>query len=82
MVICRNDRVGTWSQSKIDTNSPWHILKRIVDVARFRMFMEWYPGDIFHPNFAQTGETLPYRVIEDPDVQLVFRPVDTQRVRK
>ena len=22
MVICRNDRVGTWSQSNIDTNSP------------------------------------------------------------
>lgn len=22
MVICRNERVGTWSQSKIETNSP------------------------------------------------------------
>ncbi len=38
---------------------------------------EWYGRYISPPRFAQTGETFPAAVIEDPDVQLVFRPVDT-----
>ncbi|STM18198.1 Uncharacterised protein [Escherichia coli] len=54
------------------------IFQRIVDVARFRMFMSGAGRYISPPRFAQTGETLPCRVIEDPDVQFVFRPVDTQ----
>ena len=55
------------------------IFQRIVDVARFRMFMSG-TGDIFHPHvLRKLAKLFPTAVIEDPDVQLVFRPVDTQR---
>ena len=55
------------------------IFQRIVDVARFRMFMSG-TGDIFHPHvLRKLAKLFPAAVIEDPDVQFVFRPVDTQR---
>ena len=43
------------------------------------MFMSG-TGDIFHPHvLRKLAKLFPAAVIEDPDVQLVFRPVDTQR---
>lgn len=55
------------------------IFQRIVDVACFRMFMSG-AGDIFHPHvLRKLAKLFPAAVIKDPDIQLIFRPVDTQR---
>ena len=79
MVICRNERVGTWSQSKNRDELPFGIFQRIVDVTGFRVFMRG-TGDVLYPHFVrELAELGTATVIEDPDFDFILRPVDTQR---
>lgn len=72
MVICRNERVGTWSQSKNRDELTFGIFQRIIDVAGLGVFVAG-AGDIVHPNiFGKLTKRFPSAVVEDPDVQLVI----------
>jgi hypothetical protein len=52
------------------------ILQRVVDVPGFRVFVGG-AGDVLHADvFGELAELFAPAVIEDPDVELVFRPVD------
>ena len=58
---------------------PFGIFQRIIDVAGLGVFVAG-AGDIVHPNiFGKLAKRFPSAVVEDPDVQLVLRPVDTLR---
>ena len=58
---------------------PFRVFKRVVDVPGFRVFMR-RSGDIFDANiFGKLAKFFTAPVIEDPDNDFIFRPVDTQR---
>ncbi len=57
----------------------FRILQGIVDVACFRVFVSG-TGDVLYPHrLGKLTKRLAATVVEDPDLQLLFRPVDTQR---
>ena len=58
---------------------PCGILQRVVDVPGFRMLVS-RTGDVLDANlFCELAERRTVAVIQDPDLKLVFRPVDAQR---
>ncbi|MNH00155.1 hypothetical protein D3C79_593410 [compost metagenome] len=55
------------------------LLQRVVDVAGLGVLMG-RPGDILHPHlFGEGFEFRSVAVIEEVDIDLLFRPIDTQR---
>ena len=58
---------------------PCRILQRVVDVPGFGMFVRG-AGDILNAHLLrELTERGPTTVIQDPDFELIFGPVDTQR---
>ena len=79
MVICRKERVGTWSQSKIATYSPWVSGQRRVDVARFGMLIV-RAGDVAATDFrGELPELLAASVIEDVHLEEFARIIEIHR---
>ncbi|MNS04683.1 hypothetical protein D3C72_360670 [compost metagenome] len=55
------------------------VLQRVVNVPGFRMFMRG-TSDIFHPDaVGKLAKFLATAVVQNPDIELVFRPVDAER---
>ena len=58
---------------------PGGILQRVVDVPRLSVFVR-RTGDVLDANLLrELAERRAVAVIQDPDLELVFRPVDAQR---
>ncbi len=55
------------------------VLKRVVDIPGFSMLVSG-TGDVMHADvFGELAKLFAPAVIEDPDIELIFRPVDTLR---
>ena len=55
------------------------VLQGVVDIAGFRVFVGG-ARDVVHPDvFGELTELFAPAVVEDPDIDLVFRPVDSLR---
>ena len=58
---------------------PGGILQRVIDVTGFSMFVR-RTGDVFDADlFRELAERWAVAVIQDPDLEFIFRPVDAER---